>query len=280
MGRKSTSQNGTGLEQARLHYDLRGTEGPRVLLLHAIGFDHRTWESILPYLEDRYRILAVDLPGHGASDKPGTVDYGPWSLAARVLRLLEELGWKEAALVGNSLGGGVSLALAEQAPDRVRALALLNSVAFRRGLPPVGLLASLPLVPVLSGYAPGVAVRLGLESCRSGWGSVTADRCAASREYLRSAEGRLAFFRALRHLYGPDLDRMAERYPEIRCPALVLHGQKDPLIRSRHAEQLARTLPRAELLRLPRCGHFPQEECPQDVGPALRRFLDRTAGHV
>lgn len=275
MSPVATTAPPVGLENVRVHFSRRGTSGPRVVLVHAIGFDHRTWDPILPFLEDRYEIVAVDLPGHGQSDKPGDVDYGPYSLGGRLIRLLDDLGWEDATFVGNSLGGGASLAAALRAPDRVRALALLNSVAYQKALPHLGRLASVPFLPLLSGIAPNLAVRLGLESCRHRWGSVSADRCTASRSYLRSAEGRSAFFRALRQLYGPDLGRMAERYPEIHCPTLVLHGERDPLIRLPHAARLAETIPQALLAKLPRCGHFPQEECPDQVGQTLRSFLDR-----
>lgn len=274
MARSNRPTAGRDLADVFVHHARRGKGGPKLLLVHAIGFDHTTWELVLPYLEDRYDLALIDLPGHGSSDKPADADYGPLSLGRRVIAVLDELGWDRAALIGNSLGGGVSLAVALQAPARVAALALINSVGLRPGLPPLGRLASIPLLPAISGFAPSLAVQLGLESCRARWGSVTPARCAASRTYLRNPEGRGAFFRALRHLYGPDLEQMARNYGEIRCPTLVLHGDRDPLIRMRHAEQMARQIPGADLVRIPGCGHFPQEECPKEVGEPLRKFLD------
>lgn len=275
MGRSSRPHAGRDLADVFVHHARRGKGENKVVLIHAIGFDHTTWEPILPYLEDRYDLALIDLPGHGLSGKPSDADYGPMSLGRRVLRVLDELGWERAALVGNSLGGGVSLAATLQAPERVTALTLVNSVGLRQGLPPLGRLASIPFLPVLSGFAPSVAVRVGLESCRARWGSVTSARCASSRTYLRSAEGRGAFFRALKQLYGPDLEEMARHYTEIHCPTLILHGDRDPLIRLRHAQQLSQAIHGAKLVRLPGYGHFPQEECPEKVGTPLRRFLDQ-----
>ncbi|HEU4753426.1 MAG TPA: alpha/beta hydrolase, partial [Armatimonadota bacterium] len=240
----------------------------------AIGFDHRSWDLVAPHLADRYQVAALDLPGHGESEKPRFVDYGLWALGARVEKFLDELGWDEAVLVGNSLGGGTALSATLQAPERVRALALVNSVAFRKGLPHLGRLAFMPLAPVIGSLAPSLAVRVGLESVRSRWGSVTSSRCNACQAYMRSPEGREAFFQTLRQLYGPDLDEMAQRYSEVRCPTLVVHGDRDPLIRIGHAERLAHTLPHARLVRLPRLGHFPQEEAPEKVALELRKFLD------
>jgi len=262
---------------ARVHYARWGSTGPRVLLLHPIGFDHHTWSGVVPYLENACQLVAPDLPGHGQSDKPAATDYGIASLAGRMLALLDELEWPDALFIGNSLGGGVSLASALQAPERVRGLALCNSVGFRNGLPPVGRLSFLPLVSTVAGYTPGLAMRLGLEFARSGWGTCSPERHQLAGAYMRNREGRAAFFRILRQLYGPDLDRMAARYGEIRCPTVVIHGVHDPLIRLAHAERLAAAIPRAELLPIPRCGHFPQEEAPMVLGPALRSFVDRAA---
>lgn len=274
MNHPATAAEPYSLLDARLHFGRWGWKGPRVLLVHAIGLDHHSWSLILPYLVDGYQVAAVDLPGHGKSEKPLAVDYDLWSLGARIARFLDELEWEDAILVGNSIGGGVSLSATLQAPRRVRALALVNSVAYRSGLPLIGRLAFAPVAP-LAALAPNIAMRVGLESVRRKWGSVTMDRCSAAGQYFRSVEGRAAFFRTLRQLYGPSLDEMSAHYHEIRCPALVLHGVNDPLIRLGHAARLAHGLPHGELVTLPGCGHFPQEEDPKPTGTALRRFLDR-----
>ena len=267
-----------GLHGTRIHYHRWGVAGPRVLLIHAIGFDHHSWKPIIPYLEDRYQLVALDLPGHGESEKPAGVDYSLRSLSERVVGFLDELGWDDAILIGNSLGGGTSLAVAERAPERVNGLALCNSVAYRAALPILGRLALFPLVSMVSPWAPSFAVRVGLETVRASWGSVTGERCSAVGRYFRSREGRSAFFQTLRQLYGADLAEMEPHYRELRCPALVLHGEGDLLIRVRFAERLAREIPHAQFVRLPRCGHFPQEERPEETGRALRTFLDRVTG--
>lgn len=265
-----------GLDGARVHFTRWGERGPRVLLVHAIGFDHRSWEPLVPHLRERCELVALDLPGHGRSDKPREADYHLPALGRRVVSFLDELGWDDAILVGNSIGGGTALAATLQAPERVRGLALLNSIGFRAGLPLLGRLALLPWVPWVAGaYLPPAAVRLGLELVRHGWGSVSAERCVSSGEYFRDPAGRAAFFSTLQRLYGPELDAQSARYGEIRCPVQILHGQSDPLIRPHHARRLAEAIPRAELVPLARCGHFPQEECPDRVAAALHAFLDR-----
>lgn len=265
---------------ARIHHRLCGGEGPRVLLLHPIGFDLHTWDDVLPYLEDACTVAAIDLPGHGESDRVSGADYGLRSLGQRLIGFLDELGWEDAVLVGNSIGGGTCLSAAAQAPARVAGLALFNTLGFRQGLPLLGRLGFVPGAPAIAGWAPAPFVRLGLDYARCGWGKVSADRTRRCATYMRDRDGRAAFFHMLRQIYGPDLEWVAGHYGEIRCPTLIAHGEADPLVRLWHAERLAQAIPPADLERIPRAGHFPQEERPEIVGPMLRRFLDRvrTAG--
>ena len=265
------------LSSARVHYRRWGTVGPRVVLLHPIGFDLNTWRLTVPFLVEGYQLAAVDLPGHGASDKPAGADYSIPSLAARMLEFLDELGWEDASFAGSSLGGGVSLAAAIRAPARVSSLVLCNSVAFSHGLPRwLGQLGQLPGMPFIFGRIPLPVMRTTLRFARGGCASVEKDTCERCTRYLHSQDGRLAFFRTLHSLYGSALDDMAEGYEGIRCPALILHGVRDPLIPLKHAEQLATVLPQSRLVRIPGSGHFPQEEDPERTGRAIRRFLDET----
>ena len=263
------------LENTHLHYQRWGETGPRLLLLHPVGFELHTWDDVAPKLAKGRQVAAVDLPGHGESDKPPTADYGVRSLGRRVIRFLDELGWEDALLIGNSLGGGTALAVALQAPERVRGLALVNSVAFRWGLPPVALFTFFPGIALLGRILPPPLVRFGLELTRGRRGTVSNYRCGHAGAYLRHAEGGPAFYRTVRQLYGPDLNEMAPHYREIRCPTVVLHGVRDPLLFRPHARRLAASIPGAELRWLPRCGHFPQEECPEELTTELLPFLEQ-----
>jgi len=265
------------LHEARLHRESWGEAGPRLLLLHSIGLDLHSWDAMAPLLAGRCRLVAVDLPGHGESDRPPEVDYSLPALGERVILLLDELGWEEAILVGNSLGGGTALAAAVAAPSRVTGLVLVNSVSFRWALPPLGLLATLPGVSELAGALPMAALHLGLRLARYVWGSATPEQCARVRRYFRDPEGRSAFFRMLTQLYGPGLDQVAGRYGEIRCPAAVLHGRSDPVLPLRSSAALAQAIPDAELRPVRWCGHFPHEERPRKVAGEIRRFLKRLA---
>lgn len=101
-------------------------KGKTILLLHGFLEDISMWKNIIPHLEKRYRVIAVDLLGHGESECYGYV-HTMEDQADMLFALISELRLRKIALIGHSMGGYVALAFAELYPDNVRALALLNS---------------------------------------------------------------------------------------------------------------------------------------------------------
>ena len=113
-------------------------QGPPVLAVHGLGGTKGSFLPTLAALADRFRVIAMDLPGFGDSDKPIGAAYDPRFFARAVVDLLDALELERAHLVGNSLGGRVALELGLREPERVRRLVLLApSLAWRRE-PPVG----------------------------------------------------------------------------------------------------------------------------------------------
>src|SRR3979490_3343795 len=110
----------TRLHGRRVSY-LTAGEGPVLLLVHGIASDSEAWRASLPLLARRAKVIAPDLPGHGASGKaPG--DYSLGSLASVLRDLLVKLGHDRATLVGHSLGGGVAMQFAYMFPERTERL--------------------------------------------------------------------------------------------------------------------------------------------------------------
>ena len=100
--------------------------GPAVLLLHGLGCDHATWVPVIDALARHYTVIAPDLLGHGASDKP-RADYSVGGFANGMRDLLTVLGIDKATVVGHSFGGGVAMQFAYQFPERTERLVLVGS---------------------------------------------------------------------------------------------------------------------------------------------------------
>jgi len=249
-------------------------EGRPIVLLHAIGLARISWEWVLQRIAPFGPAWTFDLLGFGESDKPADADYRVSAQADRIVAALDSLGVQEAVWVGNSLGAAISLAAAVRHPERVSALALIAPAAYRE---------MLPLWPGLTTRVPGapLAVRFGALPITAAAllytfvdpRRVDPRHVATYARYLWGPGGAVALRAAAQALYSGDLDRLAPRYPEVRCPALLLHGTRDRILPLTIAQWLARDLPNARLERMEGLGHFPQEEAPDRVAAALSSFL-------
>jgi pimeloyl-ACP methyl ester carboxylesterase len=256
---------------------LEAGRGQPVLAIHGLG---ATKASLLPTvaaLADRFRVIALDLPGFGDSDKPLGAAYDARFFARAVLALQDELGLERAHLVGNSLGGRVALEVALHAPERVQRLGLLApSMAWRKDRPWAALLrlvrpelGALQLAPrpvveaIVDRIVPGGS---------DGWAAAGVDEFM--RSYL-TRRGRAAFYAAARQIYLEEPEGQNGFWPRLRtleAPALFVWGRQDRIVPLAFARHVSEALPTAEHLELD-CGHVPQLERPRETHAALARFF-------
>ncbi len=257
---------------------------PIAVLLHGLG---ATSASMLPVLRDLaldHRVIAPDLPGHGASSAP-PVRYDAAFFATWLEALLDAKGVDKAVIVGNSLGGRIGLELGLRRPARTSALVLLApAVAFRRlrqAVPLVRLLrpelAGLPLPTVaLPEWAVAGAIRLLFAHP----GRLPPGVCrAAAGEWARvyrSRPHRVAFASALKEIYLDDAfgdEGFWRRLPSLLPPALFVWGARDVLVPAAFARHVVAAVPSAHSVVLPDCGHVPQFEQPARTAFLTRAFL-------
>ncbi len=252
-------------------------QGDTVLCLHGLGGTKASFLPTVAALADSYRVVALDLPGFGESDKPIGAPYNAAWLAGVAVEALDALGVERAHLVGNSMGGRVAIEAGLTHGDRVDGLALLSpALAWlrdRRWLrlvrlvrPELGLLqvAPRPLVEEV--------VRRLLPSNMDDWAAVGLD------EFLRSyltPRGRAAFYAAARNIYLDEPhgdDGFWTRLAELAPDSLFVWGRKDTLVPIAFMRHVERVLPAARHLELD-CGHVPQLEQPRATHAAIRDFL-------
>ncbi|MCV7300720.1 alpha/beta hydrolase [Mycobacterium barrassiae] len=258
-------------------------EGDVLLLIHGIGGSSHCWRNVVDTLALRYRVIAVDLLGHGQSDKPRS-DYSLGAFAVWLRDFLDALNVREATVVGHSFGGGVALQFAHQHKEYCRRLVLVSSGGLG---PDLGLLLrmlSLPgaeLVLPLIGSRPAVKVGAALRkrALSSGREATRYSETLRAQVSLSDRQGRAAFLRTLRSVVdhrGQAVSAM-DRLPT-DLPTLIIFGDQDRCIPAAHAHSAHQAIPGSMLHVIPGAGHQPQVECPDTVIAALDEFIDSTTG--
>ena len=263
---------------------ITGSESAEPLvLIHGLGATKSSWLPIVPELARRYRVIAVDLPGFGASSKP----IGPYNAAwfsGHVFRLLDELGYDRALLAGNSMGGRISIEMAMQTPERVAGIACLCPAAAFSERPLLWMARiARPELGVLAARLPRARVHAGLRELFAVPGRVDDTWYdAAVDDFLqvwRAPAARMAFFASLRNIYLDEPYGEAgfwARLAEMAPPALFVYGRRDVLITSRFARRVRLTAPNATVEVWNDCGHVPQIEHPERTTSKLLDFYART----
>lgn len=254
-------------------------EGEAVLALHGLGATKGSFLPSVVSLADRFRMIALDLPGFGDSDKPIGAAYDARFFATAAVELLDALEIEEAHMLGNSLGGRIALEVGLRDPDRVARIGLLApSLAWRRGRPWLGALRlarpELGLVQAAPRPLVEAIVRRILPDAEAGWAAAGVDEFL--RAYL-TRSGRAAFYAAARQILLEEPNGEHGFWTRLRAlepEALFMWGRHDRLVPLAFARHVTEALPRAEHLELD-CGHVPQIERPAQTHAALATFFAR-----
>jgi pimeloyl-ACP methyl ester carboxylesterase len=251
----------------RVHYRDQGNRnGPALVLVHGFSASLHTWEPWVQRLGDQYRIITLDLPGHGLTRAPATYVSSMDKQVSVVAQTTERLGVTSFVLGGNSMGGGVAWTFATLHPERLKGLVLINSV----GLPREQNNAKSPLAFKLLRYPLARALGQQLDTSVLVAGGLKAafydndmvDQTMIDRHVaLGRAEGHRAII--LNHQAGRKMRPEAQvrgLLGALKMPVLVMHGQEDVIIPVEVGQVLAASIPGSTLILYPKVGHIPMEE--------------------
>lgn len=261
-----TTKNGTA-------YEVFGTTGPPVVLVHGLGLNRQSWQWQVPSLSSRFRTITYDLFGHGDSAPPP--ETPSLTVFARQLRdLLDHLGLIEVAVAGFSLGGMIARRFAMDFPDRLWALAVLHSAHARDRAAQDAVLARARQAMM---EGPAATVEAALER----W--FTDGFRAANPQTMDLVRGWITANR--KDIYAPIYRVLADGVvelvapePPIQVPALVMTGEDDYGNSPAMSGAIAAEIAGSKLVILPELRHMALAENPELFNKHLLAFLDRAAG--
>ena len=278
-----------------VHYvDFGGpAAGPAMVLVHGLGGSHLNWDLIAPLLTDRARVWALDLPGFGLSE-PGHRMATVQNNMKVLDRFIREVAGAPVVLVGNSMGGMISILQAAHQPETVSELVLVDPAVPgpRRALDPlVAVNFAVFAVPGVGERflarrrrrtSPLTTVRQTLALCGVDPDSVPKpliDRSVALVEQRQDVAGMdRAFLTAARSLLLLLVDprRLRRAMDRIQAPVLLVHGDRDRLVPVAAARDTARRHPFWQYLELAGVGHVPQLQVPEQLAKDVLAWLDET----
>ena len=213
----------------QIHYQDTGGDGPAVVLGHGFLMDLTMFEHQVAALHDQYRVITWDERGFGETVFDGQ-PFTYWDSAADCLGLMDHLGIDRAVVGGMSQGGFLSLRVALTAPDRVRALVLLDSGAALDA--PETLAANQGMVDIWLAAGP-------VDELVQAVATIIIDDPAENPKWIAKWQARPKELMAEPARCLLTRDDVSGRLGEITCPALVVHGTEDTAITMEHAEAMA-----------------------------------------
>ncbi|MCR6644971.1 MAG: alpha/beta hydrolase [Terricaulis sp.] len=264
----------------RMHYRVEGSSdarAPTLLLVHGFSASLHTWEPWVARLGDTYRIISLDLPGHGLTRAPAGYQANINAYRDIVDQFVRAQRLDRFVLAGSSMGGNVAWEYALAYPNRIDGLILVGAsgwedTRFADQEPPVFRLLRSPLGPLVMQLESTPMIRQGLEASFYDPAFVT-DAMVTRYARLARAPGHREI------LLQMTTGRRAYASPErlialASLPVLILHGDTDRLVPPEHGQQFADAISGSTLVMYENVGHIPQEEIADRSAADVRAFVD------
>jgi pimeloyl-ACP methyl ester carboxylesterase len=260
-----------------IFYVVNGGGAP-LILIHGYGAAIWLWEKQIDLLSRRYRVYALDLLGHGFSDRP-RIAYTPEAYIHFFGDFMDAIGVEKATLIGNSMGGGLAWSVAGLFPERVDKLILIDCIppdvlgqvrndSFRR----LVALERFPLLLYLV-YANRNrdSVKWILQECVMDKTLITPEVVDRQYQFSRMKGTTWSLYSTFRN--AKEAMKLKECLPRIDRPTLLIWGEDDLLFPPSVGEGLQRAIPGSELQIVEKSGHIPMWETPEKVNPLIVAFL-------
>jgi magnesium chelatase accessory protein len=245
-----------------------GIAGPVVLLLHGTGASTHSWRALAPMLAERFRVIALDLPGHGFTQSPPREFMSLFGMALAVNSLLRQLATAPAIVIGHSAGAAVAVRMSIDglvAPRLIvgvnAALLPLRGIAGHVFSPLAKVLARIPLVPRL--FARRAFDRSTIESMLAATGS-SIDREGVDF-YWKLAQSPSHIAAAFAMMAEWDLPYLEKDLRKLKTPLVLLAAANDKSIAPSDAERVRSLLPQTTVVPIEELGHLAHEERPDLV---------------
>jgi pimeloyl-ACP methyl ester carboxylesterase len=263
----------------RAHYRDQGkADGPVLVMVHGFSASSDTWEPWVQRLGGDYRIITLDLPGHGLTRAPQGYAASMDAYADYVNAVTERLGVSKFTLIGNSMGGNMGWVYALKHPEDLDGLVLVDAAGWPQGDNPDGpmvfkILAN-PVGRALIGKIDSTnMVRGGLRAAFEPTPDMATDAMVERYVQMARAPGHRDIILSLMTNRASRPEATPEKLAAIKTPTLIMHGDTDKLIPLADGKKFADAIPGSTLIVYEQTGHVPMEQIADKSAADLKQWL-------
>ncbi|WP_373491617.1 alpha/beta fold hydrolase [Parasphingorhabdus sp.] len=260
----------------QIHYRDEGKrDGPPILLIHGSNSMLQTWEPLVALLEDKYRLISIDLYGHGLTGPNPTGAYDAATNIAAVIKVLDAVGVDKAYWAGNSMGGWLTWRAGLSVPDRTAGLILIDASGAQveqKGQAYLGARLAQSWIGqmLLPEITPRALVKSSLQENYAQPERLTETMVDRYWEMLRFPGNRRA---TLDRATTPREPGKWAEIGNLKMPVLLLWGEQDKIFPLSHAQAFASAIPGSKLITYADAGHLPMEETPEQVARDIDTWI-------
>lgn len=274
-GKSGLVEQAIEIEGQRIHYLERpaaSSETETILLIHGFAANKDHWIRFVRFLPAHYRILALDLPGHGGNEPDSTASYTISYFTTTVSLFVKEVVNASVHLVGNSLGGRIATELSLAHPEQVATISLLDPAGIRSLVPSELDLAlaqgeNLLIPTTRDEYDRFTSIAFGDEPPNLPWPTAS----VVSRRYAERAP----LYRKMWIDLFAEPDALETRLQDLSVPTLIIWGEKDGILDVSAAAEWADRIPHAVVEIMAGVGHAPMLEQPEETAELVIDFIKR-----
>lgn len=262
----------------KVYYKEKGSKGKVLLFIHGFSASTWSWRLNMEPLSKDFHVYALDLKGFGYTAKPKDSDYTLNAQAKLVADFMDALKIKSATLIGNSMGGAISMKVALNFPDKVEKLVLVDSAGVSEGIVMFGVLGKNISTNSLSKTLNSLfmnehIIKSIIKSLYMHKELKTDEVAEGYVKPFRTPGIEDAFAEMVKGFVSDD--DLPKRIPEIKIPTLIVWGEDDTIIPVSAAHKFNELIKGSKLITYPQAGHMPMEEHPAEFNKAIAEFVNK-----